>query len=262
MSRKQYPSDLTDKQWQLIQPLIPMKTGGKAGGRPPEIELREMLDAYFYLLRGGVSWRMLPEGFPAWQTVYSQVRRWKLDGTWERVHDRLRDECRLAEGRPTEPSAAALDSQSVKSADHPGIRGYDAGKKINGRKRHILVDTLGLLLAVVVTPASKQDRDGAKDVLLAAKGRFPRLRVAWADGGYAGKLIDWAKLVCGWLIVTILKAVGQKGFVVLPRRWVVERTFGWFMKYRRLVRDYETEPEMAETMIRAAMIHLMLRRLC
>ncbi len=140
--------------------------------------------------------------------------------------------------------------------------GYDSGKKVSGRKRHILVDTLGLLLAVVVTPASKQDRDGAKDVLLAAKGRFPRLRVVWADGGYAGKLIAWTKLVCGWLVVTILKAVGQKGFVVLPRRWVVERTFGWFMKYRRLARDYETEPEMAETMIRAAMIHLMLRRLC
>ena len=126
----------------------------------------------------------------------------------------------------------------------------------------MLVDVLGLLLAVVVTPASKQDRDGAKDVLLAAKGRFPRLRVIWADGGYAGTLIEWTKRVCGWLVRTVKKPVGQKGFVVLPRRWVVERTFGWFMKYRRLVRDYETEPEMRETMIRAAMIHRMLRRLC
>ena len=126
----------------------------------------------------------------------------------------------------------------------------------------MLVDTLGLLLAVVVTPASKQDRDGAKDVLLAAKGRFPRLRVIWADGGYAGALIEWVKRTCGWLVKTILKPEGQKGFVVLPKRWVVERTFGWLMKYRRLVRDYETAPEMSETMIRAAMIHLMLRRLC
>ena len=126
----------------------------------------------------------------------------------------------------------------------------------------MLVDVLGLLLAVVVTPASKQDRDGAKDVLLAAKGRFPRLRVIWADGGYAGALLEWVKGVCGWLVRTILRPVGQKGFVLLPRRWVVERTFGWFMKYRRLVRDYETEPEMGETMIRAAMIHRMLRYLC
>jgi putative transposase len=126
----------------------------------------------------------------------------------------------------------------------------------------VLVDTLGLLLAVVVTPASKQDRDGAKDVLLRAKGRFPRLRVIWADGGYAGALIGWVKRTCGWLVKTILKPEGQKGFVVLPKRWVVERTFGWLMKYRRLARDYETEPEMSETMIRAAMIHLMLRRLC
>jgi len=126
----------------------------------------------------------------------------------------------------------------------------------------VLVDVQGLLLAVVVTPASKQDRDGAKDVLLAAEGRFPRLRVIWADGGYAGALIGWTKRVCGWLVKTVLKPEGQKGFVVLPKRWVVERTFGWFMKYRRLVRDYETEPEMSETMIQAAMIHLMLRRLC
>ena len=134
-------------------------------------------------------------------------------------------------------------------------------KKINGRKRHVLVDMLGLLLAVVVTPANKQDRDGAKDVLLAAKGRFPRLRVIWADGGYAGTLLAWAKQVCGWLVRTILRPEGQKGFVLLPKRWVVERTFGWLMKYRRLVRDYETEPEMSETMIYAAMIHRMLRKL-
>ena len=125
MNRKHYPSDLTDEQWELVEPLLPTKPGG----RPRTTSLRDILDAYFYLLRGGVSWRMLPHDFPPWQTVYSQVRRWKLDGTWERLHDRLRDEVRLAEGRPSEPSAAALDSQSVKSADHPGIRGYDAGKK-------------------------------------------------------------------------------------------------------------------------------------
>src|SRR5262249_12031824 len=147
----------------------------------------------------------------------------------------------------------------------PTIRGSGAstrGKKINGRKRHVLVDVQGLLLAVVVTPGSKQARDGAKAVLWGAEGRFPRLRVIWADGGYAGALIGWTKRVCGWLVKTVLKPEGQKGFVVLPKRWVVERTFGWFMKYRRLVRDYETEPEMSETMIQAAMIHLMLRRLC
>jgi transposase len=125
----------------------------------------------------------------------------------------------------------------------------------------MLVDVLGLLLAVVVTPASVQDRDGAQAVLLAGRGRFPRLRLVWADGGYAGEFLAWAKRWCGWLVTTVLKPVGQKGFAVLPRRWVVERTFGWLMKYRRLVRDYETEPEMSETMIRAAMIHRMLRHL-
>lgn len=163
-------------------------------------------------------------------------------------------------GRPNRPPPCSTASRS-KPPTTRASGGTTRGKKIGGRKRHVLVDTTGLLLAVAVTTAAVQDRDGAKAVLLDARGRFPRLRVIWADGGYTGALIGWAKRACGWVLRTILRPVGQTGFVVLPRRWVVERTFGWFMKYRRLARDYETAPEMSETMIRIAMIHRMLRRL-
>jgi putative transposase len=258
MKRKPYPTDLTDAQWERLEPLLP---ADKPGGRPREVPLREILDAYWYLLRAGCSWRMLPHDFPAWQTVYSQVRRWKHEGVWQRLHDRLREEARLADGRTIQPSAAILDSQTVKAADNAGHRGYDAGKKTTGRKRHVLVDTLGLVMALVVTVASVQDRDGAKAVLLNARGLWPRLRVVFADGGYTGQLVGWVKQRCGWLLQTVLRPVGSVGFIILPKRWVVERTFGWFVKYRRLVKDYETDVVMSETMIYAAMTHRMLRRL-
>ncbi|MBC7226963.1 MAG: IS5 family transposase [Thermoflexales bacterium] len=256
--RQPYPTDLSDAEWQRIEPYLPAP---KPGGRPRVHSLREILNALFYIVRSGCTWRMLPHDLPPWKTVYHYFRLWRKDGTWERIHSALREEVRVAAGREPEPSAAILDSQSVKTTETPGIRGYDAAKKVNGRKRHLLVDTLGLLLMVIVHAANIQDRDGAKLLLEKAQGRFPRLRLIWADGGYAGKLIDWVKSFCHWVLEIVKRSDAVKGFQVLPHRWVVERTFGWLGRYRRLSKDYEGLPENSEAMIYIAMIHLMLRRL-
>jgi len=182
-------------------------------------------------------------------------------GTWEQINTALRIKLREADGREPEPSAAILDSQSVKTTSVKGVRGYDAGKKVKGRKRHILVDTLGLLLMAVVHTANIQDRDGAKLVLEKAKLFFSRLQLIWADGGYAGKLIDWVKCTCNWVLEIVKRDPNAKGFHILPHRWVVERTFGWLDRYRRLSKDYEVLTETSEAMIYAAMSHLMVRRL-
>jgi len=237
------------------------QTSSKPGGRPRLYPIREILNAIFYLLRAGCTWRMLPHDLPPWRIVYYYFRLWRKDGTWAKINTALREEVRVADGREPEPSAAILDSQSVKTTETPGMRGYDAGKKVNGRKRHLLVDTLGLLLMVVVHAANIQDRDGAKLVLEKVKGRFPRLQLIWADGGYAGKLVDWVKTVCHWVLEVVKRNDDVKGFKVLPRRWVVERTSGWLGRYRRLSKDYEGLPETSEAMIYAAMIHLMVRHL-
>ncbi|HIC93226.1 MAG TPA: IS5 family transposase [Anaerolineae bacterium] len=256
--REPYPSDLSDAEWEIIKPFLPSP---KAKGRPRVHPLREILNAIFYIVRSGCVWRMLPHDFPPWKTVYHYFRLWREDGTWEQINAALRAEVRVAAGRDPEPSAGILDSQSVKTTETPGPRGYDAAKKINGRKRHILVDTMGLLLMVVVHVASLQDRDGAKLVLEKIRGRFPRLQLIWADSAYAGMLVDWVKRVCHLVLEIVKRPAGVKGFQVLPRRWVVERTLGWLGRYRRLSKDYEALPESSEAMVYMAMIHLMLRRL-
>jgi putative transposase len=256
--RRAYPSDLTDAQWQLLQPLLPPPL---PGGRHRTTDVREVLNAIFYLVKNGCGWRALPHDFPAEGTVRDYFHRWRRNGTWERLNDALRRQVRQQAGRADEPSAGIIDSQSVKATRTSGTRGYDAGKKIKGIKRHLVVDTLGLLLVVVVHTAALQDRDGAKLVLAKAQGHFPRLALLWADGGYAGKLIGWTQEVCGWLLQIVKRNDNLKGFVLLPRRWVVERTFGWMVQYRRLSKDYEFHPQTSEAMIQVAMIHLMLRRL-
>lgn len=255
-----YPTDQTDEQWNLLRPLLPARS---KTGRPPT-DRRQVVDGILYLLRAGCAWRLLPKDFGPWSTVYSVFRSWVKDGHWERIHDILRTKVRQADGRQPGPTAAILDSQTVKIGDQGGVRGYDAGKKIGGRKRHILVDVLGLLLGVYVGPADEQDRDGAKTLLGRCVGWFGRLAKIWADAGYAGALVAWVKALRprGRLHLDIVRrSEDAKGFVVLHRRWIVERTFGWFMKQRRLVRDYEAKPQHSEAMLHIAMISLMLRRL-
>ena len=258
-----YPSDLTDRQWELVEPLLPGPPAGPAG-RPPEHSKREIVNAILYLTRAGCAWRMLPKDFPPWQTVYRYFRAWRQDGTLDRLHDALRERVRAKqEGRNPEPSAGIVDSQSVKGADtvSKGTRGYDAGKKINGRKRHIVTDTLGLLLVVLVTAASVQDRDGGRGILKLLKAALPGVRHIFADGGYQGQLIALAKRAWEIVVEVVKKPAEQVGFAVLPRRWVVERTFSWLLRWRRLVRDYERLPETHEAFVKWAMVGLMLNRL-
>jgi putative transposase len=256
-----YPSDLTDAQWQLIAPHLPADMPGRRG-RPRIWPARRIVEAILYLDRTGCAWRSLPSDFPPWQTVYGYFAAWRDDGTLTRLHDALRAQVRTAAGRSAEPTAAVIDSQSVRAADTvpKASRGWDNAKKINGRKRHIAVDTTGLVLAIVITAASVQDRDGARPLLWNLHRACRKVRLVWADAGYAtSKLTAWAATMT--ITVEVVAKRNQHVFEVLPRRWVVERTFAWISKHRRTVRDYEHLSASHEAMILWAMIALMTRRL-
>jgi transposase len=258
-SPARYSSDLTDGQWALIEPMVPVKPGG----RPAVHSRRRIVEAILYLNRTGCAWRQLPHDFPPWDTVYWYFRRWNADGTTDRIHDALRAATRDAAGRDPMASAGIVDAQSVKGADTVGAptRGYDAGKKVNGRKRHVVVDTLGLLVVVLVTAASVQDRDGGRLVLDQARIAMPSIALVWADGGYAGRCVQFARRFLRITLQIVKRPDGQHTFEVLPRRWVVERTLSWLVRCRRLDHDYERLTEHAEAMVKWSMIGLMARRL-
>jgi transposase len=274
MGGRTYPSDLTDAEWAIVAPLVPQP---KNRGRPVSISRRALLNAIFYITKTGCGWEWLPHEFPRWKTVYHYFRLWRRDGVWQAIHTALRCALRRASGRNTQPSAAIIDSQSVKTTSVGGPRGYDGGKKVKGRKRHLLVDTQGLVLTVKVHDADIADRDGARLVLDGMTTHFPRITKLWVDSGYNGRFRTWAadnlswniELVKHWwhgsrgriVMPDVEPAPLPSGFPVLPRRWVVERTFACLGHNRRLSKDYERLPATSETFVYMAMTRLMVRRL-
>jgi putative transposase len=262
MTKRIYPSDLTDGEWQYLKRCLPKQN---QFGRPLKHARREIVNAIFYLVRTGCAWRYLPKDYPHWKTVYHYFCQWRKSGLWQRINQRLRRCLRKRAGKQAQASAAILDSQSTKTTDMArGQTGFDAGKRVNGRKRHILVDTLGLLIIIVVHAANVSETAGARLVLSELEQRFWRLQLIWLDGGYKNSLAEWIVGVKRWRKIKlewVRRLEGETGFHLLPKRWIVERTFGWLSKHRRLSKDYESLCETSEAMVYVAMIRLMLTRL-
>ncbi|WP_274565057.1 IS5 family transposase [Streptomyces spiramyceticus] len=265
--RRAYPSDLSDARWELVEPVLTAWRAERRRhaldiGRPPGHDLREILNAILYVDRTGVQWRYLPHDFPPWETVYGYLAKWQKDGVFAQLNGLLRELVRQQEGRRADPSACVIDAQSVKTSTNvPAVsQGIDAGKRIVGRKRSIVTDTLGLLLAVLVTAASVQDSVAGTHLLGQVAADHPTVRKVWVDGGYRQHFVEHAATL-GIDLEIVQRAPGTRGFSPIPKRWAVERTYGWLMLHRRLARDYETVPARSEAMIQLAMTDLMARRL-
>jgi len=263
-ARRDYPCALTDAMWEVVRVHLPVRDPAR-GGRPLKYSHRLIIDTILYVLVSGCAWRLVPHDLAPWHAAYRWFRHWSARGVWDDIHDALRDAVRVAEGRDPQPSAAVLDAQSAQSACGGEAIGFDGGKKTRGRKRHLLVDTCGLLLICVVHSAGVQDRAGARLVLGSIAEEYPGIGLVWADGGYANTvdatLVDWAEDELGIRLEIVKRSDDVTGFQVLPRRWVVERTFGWLTRCRRLCRDYERTIAHAEDFIKVAMIRLMAARL-
>ncbi|WEH43083.1 IS5 family transposase [Streptomyces sp. AM 2-1-1] len=265
--RRRYPSDLSDARWELVEPVLTAWRSERRGrgldiGRPPNHDLRSLLDAVLYANRTSIPWRYLPHDYPPWNTVYTYFARWQEEGVFDQLNSLLGRQVRRQEGRGDEPTACVIDSQSIKTSTNvPAIgQGIDAGKKIVGRKRSIAIDTVGLLLGVLVTAASVQDSAAGRTLIERVTTEHPTVRKAWVDGGYRQHLVEHAATL-GIDMHIVRRDPTTRGFAVLPRRWTVERTLGWLMNHRRLARDYEANPHRSEAMIHLAMINLMTRRL-
>jgi len=260
-TRESYDSDLNDEQWKLIEHLVPLSTSNTStGGRPCKYERREIVNALFYITRSGCQWRLMPNDLPHWKTVYTYFTKWHTAGVLEHMNTILREHARVKKGKKKAPTAGVIDSQSVKIPANIGFSGFDGGKKVNGRKRHIVVDTLGLLLSVKVHEANIQDRAAAKNIVVNLKATFKKVKIIFADQGYTGKIIEEIKTACK-VTLEIVKRTDSKKFKILPKRWIVERTFGWFGFYRRLAKDYERYPKHSEAFVYLAMSTVMLNRL-